>query len=131
MFPILMGFGFIQRYLGRRNEIKLPDHSPQPRPRHAQDRACLAAMPAGGFQHVQRVRFLDFPQAALGRSAAVRRRQAGRMTATLMDSFGRRIEYLRLSVTDRCNYCCCYCWRPKVCRALPTTSTCVTRSWRD
>jgi GTP 3',8-cyclase len=27
----------------------------------------------------------------------------------LIDSFGRRINYLRLSVTDRCNFRCCYC----------------------
>ncbi len=27
----------------------------------------------------------------------------------LTDSFGRRIEYLRVSVTDRCNYRCFYC----------------------
>lgn len=27
----------------------------------------------------------------------------------LIDSFGRRIEYLRVSVTDRCNYRCFYC----------------------
>jgi len=27
----------------------------------------------------------------------------------LRDSFGRRVEYLRLSVTDRCNYRCFYC----------------------
>ncbi len=27
----------------------------------------------------------------------------------LQDSFGRRVEYLRLSVTDRCNYRCFYC----------------------
>jgi sulfatase maturation enzyme AslB (radical SAM superfamily) len=27
----------------------------------------------------------------------------------LIDSFGRRIEYLRLSITDRCNYRCFYC----------------------
>lgn len=27
----------------------------------------------------------------------------------LMDRFGRRIEYLRISVTDRCNYRCVYC----------------------
>lgn len=31
------------------------------------------------------------------------------MTAALVDSFGRKIEYLRLSVTDRCNYRCFYC----------------------
>ena len=27
----------------------------------------------------------------------------------LIDSYGRRINYLRLSVTDRCNLRCCYC----------------------
>lgn len=27
----------------------------------------------------------------------------------LMDSFGRRMEYLRVSVTDRCNFRCVYC----------------------
>lgn len=44
------------------------------------------------------------------------------MTAptTLTDQFGRRIEYLRISVTDRCNFRCVYCmpvdglpWLPK------------------
>ena len=30
-------------------------------------------------------------------------------TATLRDSFGRRFEYLRLSLTDRCNFRCSYC----------------------
>ncbi len=29
--------------------------------------------------------------------------------APLVDGFGRRIEYLRLSVTDRCNFRCVYC----------------------
>ena len=39
---------------------------------------------------------------------------------TLTDQFGRRIEYLRISVTDRCNFRCLYCmperglpWLPK------------------
>jgi cyclic pyranopterin phosphate synthase len=39
---------------------------------------------------------------------------------TLTDQFGRRIEYLRISVTDRCNFRCTYCmpleglpWLPK------------------
>jgi GTP 3',8-cyclase len=39
---------------------------------------------------------------------------------TLRDQFGRRIEYLRISVTDRCNFRCLYCmpaeglaWLPK------------------
>lgn len=31
------------------------------------------------------------------------------MSAQLIDPFGRRIEYLRLSVTDRCNLRCQYC----------------------
>ena len=42
------------------------------------------------------------------------------MSVTLRDSFGRRIDYLRISVTDRCNFRCLYCmpaagleWLPK------------------
>ena len=42
------------------------------------------------------------------------------MTETLRDQFGRNIEYLRISVTDRCNFRCLYCmpveglsWLPK------------------
>ncbi|HEU4564413.1 MAG TPA: GTP 3',8-cyclase MoaA [Gemmatimonadaceae bacterium] len=42
------------------------------------------------------------------------------MTAPLRDQFGRSIEYLRISVTDRCNFRCLYCmpaegleWLPK------------------
>jgi GTP 3',8-cyclase len=42
------------------------------------------------------------------------------VTTTLTDQFGRRIEYLRISVTDRCNFRCTYCmpveglpWLPK------------------
>lgn len=31
------------------------------------------------------------------------------MSATLTDSFGRRIDYVRLSVTDKCNLRCFYC----------------------
>jgi cyclic pyranopterin phosphate synthase len=41
-------------------------------------------------------------------------------TEALRDQFGRRIEYLRISVTDRCNFRCVYCmpreglpWLPK------------------
>ncbi|MBI4358241.1 MAG: GTP 3',8-cyclase MoaA [Candidatus Omnitrophica bacterium] len=30
----------------------------------------------------------------------------------LVDSFGRRISYLRISLTDRCNLRCCYCVPP-------------------
>src|SRR4051812_22191076 len=42
------------------------------------------------------------------------------MSETLKDQFGRSIEYLRISVTDRCNFRCVYCmpaeglpWLPK------------------
>ncbi len=42
------------------------------------------------------------------------------MSAPLIDQFGRTIEYLRISVTDRCNFRCRYCmpleglpWLPK------------------
>ena len=42
------------------------------------------------------------------------------MTSALKDQFGRSIEYLRISVTDRCNFRCLYCmpaeglpWLPK------------------
>ena len=31
------------------------------------------------------------------------------MTAPLRDGIGRSIEYLRISVTDRCNFRCLYC----------------------
>jgi cyclic pyranopterin phosphate synthase len=46
--------------------------------------------------------------------------ELGRPAAALEDQFGRRIEYLRISVTDRCNFRCVYCmpeegmqWLPK------------------
>ena len=42
------------------------------------------------------------------------------MSTTLRDSYGRKIEYLRISITDRCNFRCLYCmpvagleWLPK------------------
>lgn len=34
------------------------------------------------------------------------------MQESLIDPFGRRIDYLRVSVTDRCNYRCFYCIPP-------------------
>jgi cyclic pyranopterin phosphate synthase len=49
-----------------------------------------------------------------------RKRGIARVTVTLEDSYGRGIEYLRISVTDRCNFRCLYCmplaglpWLPK------------------
>ena len=41
-------------------------------------------------------------------------------TAPLIDSFGRHIRYLRLSVTDRCDLRCRYCMAERV-RFLPKT----------
>ena len=48
-----------------------------------------------------------------------RRQRTGDMTLQL-DQFGRKIEYLRISVTDKCNFRCLYCmpveglqWLPK------------------
>jgi GTP 3',8-cyclase len=38
---------------------------------------------------------------------------------TLADQFGRRIEYLRISVTDRCNFRCLYCMPPEGLQWLP------------
>src|SRR5512141_1894388 len=36
------------------------------------------------------------------------------MNATLRDGFGRKINYLRLSVTDRCDFRCTYCMAEKM-----------------
>jgi len=38
---------------------------------------------------------------------------------TLIDSFSRRIDYLRISVTDRCNLRCLYCMPSRGVRAIP------------
>jgi len=38
-----------------------------------------------------------------------RRGGASQYTTMLTDRFGRNIEYLRLSVTDRCDLRCAYC----------------------
>src|SRR5256885_8116095 len=55
----------------------------------------------------------------MGRSHRARQRTGAAMS-TLIDQFGRTIEYLRISVTDRCNFRCSYCmpleglpWLPK------------------
>src|SRR3954463_13513209 len=54
----------------------------------------------------------------MGRSHGAFRR--GEPMSDPLDQFGRRIEYLRISVTDRCNFRCRYCmpveglpWLPK------------------
>lgn len=41
------------------------------------------------------------------------------MSAPAADAHGRRISYLRLSVTDRCNLRCSYCWSCSNMRFLP------------
>lgn len=41
------------------------------------------------------------------------------MTASLLDQHGRSIEYLRVSVTDRCNFRCLYCMPPEGLEWLP------------
>ena len=34
---------------------------------------------------------------------------AGHQEGTLLDKYGRRISYVRLSITDRCDFRCTYC----------------------
>lgn len=41
------------------------------------------------------------------------------MTAAGIDQFGRRIEYLRISVTDKCNFRCLYCMPPEGLQWIP------------
>ena len=41
------------------------------------------------------------------------------MSSPLRDQFGRSIEYLRISVTDRCNFRCLYCMPPEGLTWLP------------
>ena len=41
------------------------------------------------------------------------------MSEALRDQFGRSIEYLRISVTDRCNFRCLYCMPPEGLAWLP------------
>src|SRR5947208_2961234 len=44
----------------------------------------------------------------------VQSRRGGSMTRALIDSFGRRISYVRLSITDRCDLRCRYCMAEKM-----------------
>ena len=39
-------------------------------------------------------------------------------TPALIDSFGRKVDYIRLSITDRCDFRCVYCMSEDV-RFLP------------
>ena len=48
----------------------------------------------------------------------IRNREAA-VTAANIDQFGRRIEYLRISVTDKCNFRCLYCMPPEGLQWLP------------
>src|SRR5436190_1570319 len=64
-------------------------------------------------------RALHGRDARVGRPHGTRERGSALVSA-LLDQFGRRIEYLRISVTDRCNFRCSYCmpleglpWLPK------------------
>ena len=41
------------------------------------------------------------------------------MSQSSFDQFGRRIEYLRISVTDKCNFRCLYCMPEKGLQWLP------------
>jgi GTP 3',8-cyclase len=49
-------------------------------------------------------------QDLLGAASAERREQeTARQADGMLDGFGRRVEYLRISVTDKCNLRCVYC----------------------
>ncbi|MEX2281472.1 MAG: radical SAM protein, partial [Gemmatimonadota bacterium] len=45
----------------------------------------------------------------LARAAELRRTAQANNDDGMRDAFGRRIEYLRISVTDKCNLRCVYC----------------------
>jgi cyclic pyranopterin phosphate synthase len=45
--------------------------------------------------------------------------ETGLSNSTLVDSFGRQIRSLRVSVTDRCNFRCTYCMPPEGIELLP------------
>src|SRR5437763_6137575 len=49
------------------------------------------------------------PQSPLFASFPATGEPTGPETTRLIDSFGRRLTYLRVSVTDRCNLRCTYC----------------------
>ena len=47
------------------------------------------------------------------------------------DTFGRTITYLRLSVTDLCNYRCCYCMAPEGMEKTAHGAVCSLEELRD
>jgi cyclic pyranopterin phosphate synthase len=47
----------------------------------------------------------DYPPATPASSVPVKKRPVSR----LIDQFGRQIDYIRLSITDRCDFRCVYC----------------------
>jgi MoaA/NifB/PqqE/SkfB family radical SAM enzyme len=67
------------------------------------------------------------------RAPSVRWRNSQAEMQGLRDGFGRRIDYLRLSVTDRCDLRCAYCMRTAQTVVLEQTlrrSPCA-KPWRD
>lgn len=55
------------------------------------------------------------------RAALCSKLERGPMNA-LVDTFGRTLDYLRISVTDRCNFRCSYCMPPEGITCLPKQS---------
>jgi cyclic pyranopterin phosphate synthase len=51
----------------------------------------------------------------------MRTRRAGTRERRVIDGFGRSIEYLRISVTDRCNFRCVYCMPERGLDWIPRT----------
>ncbi len=41
--------------------------------------------------------------------------------SSLVDSLGRRVTTLRISLTDRCNFRCVYCMPPEGLAVMPTS----------
>ena len=65
----------------------------------------------------------QFAQVRQGRSSTIppRAPESAHATGRLLDSHGRVIRDLRLSLTDRCNFRCTYCMEPDVRFAAPAS----------
>ncbi|EIM75257.1 molybdenum cofactor biosynthesis protein A [Nitratireductor aquibiodomus RA22] len=48
--------------------------------------------------------------------------------STMIDPFGRTIDYLRVSVTDRCDFRCVYCMAEDM-TFLPSVTCSALRNW--